>query len=93
MRPRQSLGLLRFARNDKSGENLMIQGITFSEDCLIGATNSLERWVCENSNIPILVGLAYKGILLKAFLLFIVAIILLIIFMNRKKLRKGVFKR
>lgn len=41
-----------------------MNGITFREDCLIGATDALERWAC-NASMPYITPLAYMGILTK----------------------------
>jgi len=45
-----------------------MQGLTFEQDCLIGARSFLDTWVCKHP-LPFLVGLAYEGILLQVTIL------------------------
>jgi len=62
-------------------------GITFQEDCLIGAEDALEAWACQ-SKLPVLTGLAYKGILSETIIVVIICILIVLVtvlYLKRKE--------
>jgi len=62
-------------------------GITFQEDCLIGAQDALEAWACKN-RLPVLTGLAYKGILTETIIVVAIGILIvlaIVLYLKRKK--------
>lgn len=63
-----------------------MNGITFQADCLIGAEDVLERWVC-NAEIPYFATLAWRGILTEVFvgLLIVVLFISLVLIKKSRK--------
>lgn len=52
-------------------------GLTFLEDCLIGAQDALETWACK-SRLPVLTGLAYKGILTETIIAVAIGILIVL---------------
>jgi hypothetical protein len=63
-----------------------MNGITFREDCLIGAEDALERWACS-VEIPYITGLAWRGILTETLVgvSIILSLIVLLIFVRKFK--------
>ena len=63
-----------------------MKGITFREDCLIGAEDALERWACD-VNIPYVSGLAWRGILTEILVsvAIVLSFIVLLIFVRKFK--------
>ena len=62
-------------------------GISFEEDCIIGAEDVFERWVCQNR---FLAGLAREGILTEMVIVVGVVVLALLVIVVYKKYRNKI---
>lgn len=64
-----------------------MNGITFQEDCLIGAGDALERWACD-AGIPFVTGLAWQGRLTETLLGVVLVLSAVVLLIFRRRFRK-----